>query len=286
MSRKSKCLPHIPKERIASFIRKTFYILEEGQHSEYICWTDDGTCVLIKDPNAFAKYVLPIYFKHNNLTSFIRQLNMYDFKKKKSQGPQQIYQHDLFERAKKHQLKFIKRKSSESMQPFDGDYDFTMPQPPITERKYSNHLDEGIERIRSLESQIQDLSLVKENLLKKLLERDKATNHSGSFSKPHTGNNQDSIDYIDFRQEGNKGTSKDFEPSYAGRFSDKNKKDENNMKIEIYEDKMMYNQDEIFLDSESPVRTNKNTNPSGQNNFNFNTLNQELNESVHFFDNV
>lgn len=36
----------------------------------------NNTSFTIKDQASFAKEVLPLYFKHNNMASFIRQLNM------------------------------------------------------------------------------------------------------------------------------------------------------------------------------------------------------------------
>jgi Heat shock transcription factor len=70
---------------VQSFIKKTFDILEvslsqfiiekkEQKYSDFVCWSEDGTSILIKNPTEFAQKVLPIYFKHNNLTSFVRQV--------------------------------------------------------------------------------------------------------------------------------------------------------------------------------------------------------------------
>jgi len=102
------------EDSIPSFIRKTYEILEEGKHADVIHWSEDGTAIIINNPTEFAQRVLPAYFKHNNLTSFIRQLNMYDFHKKRSLNMDHVYYHELFQRGKRHLLKEIRRKNSET----------------------------------------------------------------------------------------------------------------------------------------------------------------------------
>jgi len=47
-------------------------------------WSDDGDSFLVKDPDKFAKEIIPQFFKHNNFSSFVRQLNFYGFKKIKN----------------------------------------------------------------------------------------------------------------------------------------------------------------------------------------------------------
>jgi len=102
------------EECIPSFIRKTYKILEDDQSSDVICWNEEGTAIVIKNPSEFAQTILPIYFKHNNLNSFIRQLNMYGFHKKKTPDGDHVYYHELFQRDKRYLLKNIRRKSTEN----------------------------------------------------------------------------------------------------------------------------------------------------------------------------
>ncbi|KAG0441159.1 Transcription factor SKN7 [Dictyocoela muelleri] len=71
-------------KRAPDFVEKLYDILEDESCKQYICWHPDSTSFIIIDPSEFAKVVLPQYFKHNNLSSFVRQLNKYDFHKIKS----------------------------------------------------------------------------------------------------------------------------------------------------------------------------------------------------------
>jgi hypothetical protein len=109
---KVKSKIHSP-DAIPSFIRKTYDILEERKFPEVIDWNAEGTAIVIKKPSEFCQKVLPTYFKHNNLTSFVRQLNMYNFHKRRTQNVDHVYYHDLFQRGKRYLLKEIKRKNHE-----------------------------------------------------------------------------------------------------------------------------------------------------------------------------
>jgi hypothetical protein len=62
------------KHSISAFIDKTWTMLESGEHQSIIHWTDDGNSFRIIDEVAFEHEVLPIFFKHSNLTSFQRQV--------------------------------------------------------------------------------------------------------------------------------------------------------------------------------------------------------------------
>ena len=48
---------------------------------ELIAWSDEGTSFIIKNQPEFASSLLPYYYKHSNMASFVRQLNMYGFHK-------------------------------------------------------------------------------------------------------------------------------------------------------------------------------------------------------------
>ncbi|KAK1331798.1 hypothetical protein QTO34_007474 [Cnephaeus nilssonii] len=78
-----------------------------------------GNSFHVYDQGQFAKEVLPKYFKHNNMASFVRQLNMYGFRKVvhieqgglvKPERDDTEFQHPCFLRGQEQLLENIKRK--------------------------------------------------------------------------------------------------------------------------------------------------------------------------------
>jgi hypothetical protein len=78
-----------------------------------VSWSDTGDSFIIHDVISFNETVMPTYFSHNNLASFVRQLNLYGFKKKtvasKDQKAEE-YEHATFLRDRPDLLASIKRK--------------------------------------------------------------------------------------------------------------------------------------------------------------------------------
>ena len=95
-----------------SFLVKLYTILNEKSYSQYIHWSSEGLSVIIPDMNGFTKNVLPKFFNHHNFSSFIRQLNMYNFHKVKSEKKgEQNYMHNEFNQLKsKEEILKIKKK--------------------------------------------------------------------------------------------------------------------------------------------------------------------------------
>lgn len=112
MNRNSR-ISNYQERSVPKFLKKIFYMLEENKFSEMISWSNDGSALIIKNPTSFANEVLPLYFKHSNFSSFIRQLNMYKFKKTKNCYYDHIYTHPMFQRGRIDLLRSIQRKTTE-----------------------------------------------------------------------------------------------------------------------------------------------------------------------------
>jgi hypothetical protein len=70
-----------------AFISKLYQMLNDSdectpKNYDVVSWGLTNDSVLIKDQWTFGSQVLPHYFKHGNVSSFIRQLNMYGFRKR------------------------------------------------------------------------------------------------------------------------------------------------------------------------------------------------------------
>ena len=75
-------LEGINSSNMAPFLTKLYQIVSASSTDMCIQWTAKGDSFVISDPDTFARDVLPTYFKHNNIRSFIRQLNTYGFRKR------------------------------------------------------------------------------------------------------------------------------------------------------------------------------------------------------------
>lgn len=58
------------------FPRKLYQILYETNPA-VVAWDSDGESFHIADMEQFVESVMPLYYRHNKLTSFQRQLNLY-----------------------------------------------------------------------------------------------------------------------------------------------------------------------------------------------------------------
>ncbi|XP_044309244.1 heat shock factor protein 1 isoform X2 [Varanus komodoensis] len=104
---------------VPAFLTKLWTLVEDPDTDALICWSPSGNSFHVFDQGQFAKEVLPKYFKHNNMASFVRQLNMYGFRKVihieqgglvKPEKDDTEFQHPYFLRGQEHLLENIKRK--------------------------------------------------------------------------------------------------------------------------------------------------------------------------------
>ncbi|XP_015212965.2 heat shock factor protein 1 isoform X1 [Lepisosteus oculatus] len=104
---------------VPAFLTKLWTLVEDPDTDSLICWSPNGTSFHVFDQGRFSKEVLPKYFKHNNMASFVRQLNMYGFRKVvhieqgglvKPEKDDTEFQHPYFTRGQEHLLENIKRK--------------------------------------------------------------------------------------------------------------------------------------------------------------------------------
>ena len=95
------------------FLLKLYEILSKEEYSEIIHWSQNGSYIIIANAHLLEQKILPIYFNHQNYSSFVRQLNMYNFHKIRTDPdkPEQYFINETLNKNKTmKEIKDFKRK--------------------------------------------------------------------------------------------------------------------------------------------------------------------------------
>ncbi|XVF07742.1 hypothetical protein REPUB_Repub06bG0166200 [Reevesia pubescens] len=104
--------------QVPPFLSKTFDLVDDTSLDPIISWGLTGESFVVWDTVEFSRLILPRNFKHNNFSSFVRQLNTYGFRKIDTDKWE--FANEAFQRGKRHLLKHIQRRKSAQSQQVDN----------------------------------------------------------------------------------------------------------------------------------------------------------------------
>lgn len=112
-ARKGRSVPEPFPQKLMRMIEEC----EAGGLSSVLSFAADGQSFIVHNPSRFLHEIIPVYFRHNSLPSFKRQMLHYNFRHEPtSDGTGLVYSHPCFRRGGRQQLHMIRRQSSSSRQ--------------------------------------------------------------------------------------------------------------------------------------------------------------------------